>query len=202
MDPETKEQGGQPAETPAVAVNTEHMIPKSRMDELNARMKAAETETARLQSEMKSQRDKELTEQNKWQELAESRATELEKANAKAARTDELEAALLKTVDAQIETIPENMRDFVPSHGTPQERLAWINENAAKLTMPQAPEMDGGAGGKGGAKVALTSTELSIAKAAGMTAEEYTKIKNERETGSAEQNETLSALDEAGLLTG
>ena len=196
---------GLQANSPAVAETTEHMIPKSRMDELNTRMKAAEAEAARLRVEAQTQRDSELTEQKRYQELAESRGVELEAANAKATKVDALEAVLQQTIDARIEDIPENLRDLVPSHGTAQERLAWLNENAAKLTMPQAPDLDGGKGGKGGtgkALPALTPMELRMAKAAGMTPDEYAKIKNDRSTGSTEQNETLNLLDEAGLLTG
>ena len=194
-----------PAATPpAGALSTENMIPQSRFNQVNDRMKAAEDEMGKMRQAMQLQKDTELTEQKRYQELAESRGKELEAANLKAARIDELEAALLQTLDAQVEGLPEKMRKLVPSHGTPQERLAWINENAADLTTPKAPGLDGGAGkgASGGTSPALTNTELTIAKAAGMTAEEYSKIKNDRETGSAEQNETLSALDEAGLLTG
>lgn len=153
---------------PAGALSAENMIPQSRFNQVNDRMKAAEDELAKMQQENQQTRDAKLIEQNRWQEIAESKTAELETANLKAARTDELEAIMLQTLEAQIETIPENMRSIVPSHGTPQERLAWINENAAKLALPQAPDLGGGAGSnnKPEKKIELSHGEQHLAEQA------------------------------------
>lgn len=189
---------------PAEALKTEpETVPYSRLQEVVGQKNKANTEIEELKAQLaeseatrQKQKDAELTEQNRWQELAESRAIELEAANLKATRTDELEAALLQTLEARIEAIPENMRSIVPSHGTPQERLAWLNENAEQLTMPKAPVMDGGAGSHsgGGAQLpTLTAMEKELADQFGMTHEKYAKRKAARLAESDEDISHLSA---------
>lgn len=75
------------APTEAVPLNTEteHMIPKSRFDEVNKNYKAAAAELKKLQRTQEAAATAELEEQGQWKTLAEQGA----------ARTAELEAQVL-----------------------------------------------------------------------------------------------------------
>ena len=207
MDSETNE-----TYPPAGATNTEQQpIPYERFQgvigQKNAALAEVETlkvQMADLQSTQATQRDTELEAQNKWQELAESRAAELEAANVTVSEVESLKATLQQTLDTALAAIPEKMRTLVPSELTIQQQLAYINTNAAMLKMPVAPDLNGGAGGNsrpGQNSKPLTAQELAVAKAAGMTPDEYAKIQNDRDAASGAQNDTMNALAETGLLS-
>ena len=157
---------------------TEHMIPKSRLDEEIEKRKAAEGRLAAMEAETKAETEKRLVEQSQFKELAEKRGVDLVKAQAEAAKVTAYEKTLTEVLAAQIESLPEDKRALVPDELTTQQRLAWIAKNAAILKAPAA--FDIGAGRHGGgedSKVTLTPEEHAVAKSFGLTDEEYFKNK-------------------------
>jgi hypothetical protein len=55
-------------------------IPKHRFDEVNEKYKKAQDRLAEIEAELKKKEEEDLAEKEKWQELAEKRAEEVEKA--------------------------------------------------------------------------------------------------------------------------
>lgn len=94
-------------------------------------------------------------------------------------RAKGLEALIRKSNEQRIAAIPEAMRSLVPVDAmSPEQVAAWLDKNAAVLSKPIAPELDGGAGGAGGGKtVQLSEQEKMIARRVGMTDEEYVNAK-------------------------
>ena len=177
----------QPNTPPAEQVSTppappatqgEHMIPKSRLDEVLALNKTFADRLAALELERKDEVEKRLAEQNQWKELAEKRGAELTEAQGKAAKVAEYEKTLESLLEKQVGEIPEEKRALIPTYGTTQQRLEWIAANRAILTAPKP--FDIGAGRQGGAegkKIELTAEELEVARKFGMTPEDYAKYK-------------------------
>jgi type IV secretory pathway VirB10-like protein len=160
------------------ATQGEHMIPKSRLDEVLALNKTFADRLAALEQERKDEVEKRLAEQNQWKELAEKRGAELTEAQGKAAKVAEYEKTLESLLEKQVGEIPEEKRALIPTYGTTQQRLEWIAANRAILTAPKP--FDIGAGKQGGAegkKIELTAEELEVARKFGMTPEDYAKYK-------------------------
>ncbi len=72
------EQEGAESTPPAEAQTTEHMIPKTRFDQVNEERKRLADELAKRDAESKKLQEEQMTEQQKYKELAEARAAELE----------------------------------------------------------------------------------------------------------------------------
>lgn len=62
----------------------EHMIPKSRFDEVNNKAKSLESKVNEMQEELKKRQEQELKEKEQWKELADQREKELEEYKQKA----------------------------------------------------------------------------------------------------------------------
>ena len=158
------------------ATQGEHMIPKSRFDEINAERQSLAARLAQIEAERQAETEKRLEEQSRWKELAENRAQELAQAKAEAAKVAEYETTLTGLLEKQIADIPEDRRALIPAYGTTQQRLEWIANNRALLTAPQPFPI--GAGRQGGGEnlnVQLTPEELATAKKFGLTPEDYAK---------------------------
>lgn len=74
-------------------------VPYDRFKEVNEARKKAETELAKIRAEEKKRRELELAEQNKWQELAETRENELQEERLQRQR---LEVAMRKGLPAEL----------------------------------------------------------------------------------------------------
>ena len=172
--PETVSPNPAPPATPG----DQHMIPKSRHDEVLEQNRKLSESLAAIETERKAETEKRLAEQNQWKELAEKRGAELADAQAKAAQVDEYEQALSDLFDKQMAESPEDKRGLVPAYGTTKQRLEWISINRALLVAPQPFSI--GAGRQGGADnqpINLSPEEAEVARKFGMTPEEYAKNK-------------------------
>jgi len=115
-----------PPETPETTpTSTETQIPKTRFDEVNERMKAAETKLAENEKLEKERLDKAAEEQGEFKELAEKRKTELDGANATLLQYQERDKAAWK---AQFENIPEDKRKYFSTEDT----AAAVSANITK----------------------------------------------------------------------
>lgn len=174
----------QPVTQPAVQpVNppvqqAEHMVPLTRLNEVIERARKAEERLAQIEAEAKANTEKTLAEQNKYKELYDGRAADLAKAQAEAAKVTHYEATLTAVLAAQIEGIPEDKRQLVPTELPISQQLAWISRNAAILKAPAAFDIGAGRQGGGQSKsVNLTAEEHAVAVAFGMSDAEYAKNK-------------------------
>jgi hypothetical protein len=134
--------------------NNEHMLPKSRFDEINNKYHELQ---AQFDAIVKEKQEKELEVKKKkgeFEELYNTAQQELEtyKTNSKqtSERVEQLEGIIQTLVDTELEAVPENFRDLVPENMTPEQKLSWIT-NAKKKglfgsTQPNKEEQElGGA---------------------------------------------------------
>ena len=133
------------------------------------------TELRKVQEAQEEARKAELAEQQKWQELAQEHEKKVKELEPIKARYEEMLETLRESNKKRIEQIPEAMRDLIPAYDDPTQLAAWLDAAAAKLTKPQAPSLNGGAGrgDRPGDDVVLTSEQLAVAKKMNLTPEQY-----------------------------
>jgi len=156
----------------------EHMIPKSRFDEVNNKARDLEDKLRKFEEERQKEIEARLVEQQQYKELAEKRGKELAEIQAKAQKVDAYEQTLTDVYKASLAELPEDMRDLVPDELTTQQKLNWLSKNKARLLKPNSPNLGAGVRGGGGSDdVKLTPEEMEVAQKFGMKPEEYAKYK-------------------------
>lgn len=115
---------------------SEHMIPKSRFDEINSNYKTVKAQLDQILAE-KAAAEKEAQEkQGKFQELYENTSKEYGDFKAKyesvEGRAKELETVINGLLETKLEAIPQDYHDLIPSNLTPESKLDWINKAEAK----------------------------------------------------------------------
>lgn len=126
---------------------SDHMIPKSRFDEINGELKKLRAELDAREKAERERTEKVLLEQARFQELAEKRGAELAEANAKASKAEAYEAAVNRLLETELASLPEEVRTLVPEDYEPHKKIDWIAKNKALLLKPAPPNI--GAGGIG-----------------------------------------------------
>lgn len=160
---------------------------RSEIDSLQNRLKEVNHESAsrRHQLNEMSERLQKLEEQRQAGLSAEEKLREAQ-ANIDSLkqfedRAKKLEDMIRQSNEQRIAQIPEHMRSLVPD-GSPADVAAYLDRNAALLTKPIAPDLDGGAGsGSGTRQPALTDEEKQIARRTGISEEAYAQRKAEIE---------------------
>lgn len=180
MSEETKveeEKEGIKEETPAEAQKPEeHMIPKSRFDDVNQKYKDAEKRLKALEKSAQDAETARLKESEDYKALYEKEQAKVLELQPKADGADSAHATLKEVLEAQIEAIPENKRSLVPDALSTEQQLAWIARNREQLG--KSAQFDIGAGEKGGTgdkSVTLSQEDAAMAKKMGMSHEEYAK---------------------------
>ena len=171
-------EGAQTTTDESKNTGTEHMIPKSRFDEVNKKAKELEDKLNKFNEERQKEIEARLVEQQQYKELAEKRGKELAEAQAKAKKVEDYEQTLADVYKASLSELPEDMRDLVPEELTTQQKLNWLSKNKARLLKPNSPDLGAGKRGGGGSDdVKLTPEEMEVAQKFGMKLEEYAKYK-------------------------
>lgn len=176
-EPNTNEQVQQTS--PAGAQNSEHMIPKSRFDEVNNKYKEAMSKLEERERVDREAAEKRLEESQRYKELSDQRAQQIVELQSKADKADQQESALQAVLDARVQEIPEDMRDVVPE-GDVIFKLNWITRNMSKILKPVAPDIGAGTIGSNNIqtnRIELSPEEREVAKKFGMSEEEYAKYK-------------------------
>jgi len=126
-------------------------------DALRAELEAARKEAAKYRTQLRQQEKaasdaeaKRMAEEGKYKDLYESIKPKAEAAAALQERLDAITAQTQAANARRIEAIPENMRSLVPAYDDPLKVAEWLDANAAILSKPAAPPLDGRAGGNGG----------------------------------------------------
>jgi ribonucleoside-triphosphate reductase len=154
----------------------EHMIPKSRFDEVNNANKELKARLEALESASKAAAEKQMVDNQKFEELANVRLAEIEALRPKAAIAEESEKALREFLETQIEELPEHLRIAVPKFGTIKERLDFLKTIKPVIAKPKA--FDIGAGRNGGEApegIMLTPEQAKVADRLGIKHEDYAK---------------------------
>lgn len=163
---------GSGEDTPAVAKNTDtpesHMIPKSRFDEVNKKLKELQSAQAKAEAERLKAEEAQLKEQNRYKELYEA---EQKRATEAAARMAELER---QTTAREVATAAGIGQLWQRLQGSTKEEMeADAKALVAILPKPAAPNLDAGKSGK-----PSTVNELELRQQAirmGVNPDEYLK---------------------------
>lgn len=156
--------------------NTEHMIPKSRLDEALERARKAEEMLAQVQTTAQAAEQERLKKQGEWQQIADNALKENEVLKSFRQRTEMLEGTIKAANEALIAQVPDSMKKLIPVDYPPERLQLWLNENWRMLTVPPSPNIDAGAGVGSGAKpINLTPEQLQVAKQLGVSPEAYAK---------------------------
>lgn len=157
----------------------EHLIPKSRLDEVIAQRDAATKKAEALEKAQQEAERKRLEELNDYKKLYETTQTELTSLKPKADQVDAYEKTMGEILEAQVAELPEEFRDIVPDGLSTKQKLDWLAKNKAKFM--KAEPFDIGAGrrgtGKPDKKTELTADEKEAAHLFHMTDEDYAKNK-------------------------
>lgn len=113
----------------------ENFIPKSRFDEINNKNKELQDQIDKI-NKSKTQADLDSKKKNgEFENLYNDTHNELETTKEQYSKTSErvsqLEGLIQVMVDAEMENVPEDLRDLVPENFTAEQKLSWIT-NAKK----------------------------------------------------------------------
>lgn len=142
-------EAAQPSAQPPAAVNTpdsgaEPMIPKSRFDEVNKKLKQIETDMAKAQKEREQAEAAALAEQGKFKELYETVNGELQTIRPYKERYESMIEQVKANNVKRIESYPEDRRSLVPDFDDPLKLQDWLNTNEKHLAKVPAPDLNGG----------------------------------------------------------
>lgn len=188
-------------ETPSESGRTEISDLPSDIQALikGLRSEAAERrrENDQLAKQMREQRDAELAEQQRWQELAEQRGAELDQLKNVQEHATTLEQTVQGVLDAQLADLPPEVQKAVQDMpGTAYQKLDWLSANRATITRAPAPNMHAGPRGDDlPLDAKLTPMEEIIMQQSGMSREAWIKNKRKREKQQqGGQNDLLERL--------
>lgn len=129
------------ATTPAVAIPTEtpaeHLIPKSRFDEVNEKLRKLEADAAaKAKADQKAEEER-LARDAQWQQLSESRKAKIDELMPQVELATKLSAMVLEQYDAEIKAWPEQVRNMAPADDADVlVKLDWM-----KRAKPLATEL-------------------------------------------------------------
>ncbi len=92
-------------------------------------------------------------EQGEYRQLYETAKERLARLEPLEERMTALTEATTAANEKRVKALPEAMRSLVPEYDDPFKLAAWLDANAAVLTKPLAPSLDGRAAGNGAATV-------------------------------------------------
>jgi DNA repair exonuclease SbcCD ATPase subunit len=195
MADETTNEGTQ-SPPPAGALPTENAVPQSRFNQVVSERNAAREQMAELQRQIEEIKTAQLAEKEDFRTLYEETKATLDQVQPKASQVDEWRNAVLETVQAQIEQLPEDVRDLVPEYEDPRQTLLWLNKNAAKLTRTPAPNMHAGARGDDvPPETILTPLDAMLARSANMTTEQWQEQKKKQQARDTDPSGDRGILD-------
>lgn len=128
--------------TDKAETNEDHMIPKSRFDEVNEsykemkkEMDAFKEQQSKAEKERQEKEKEEAEKRGEYEQLykqaqTDFEATEQEKTAAKE-RVESLESVINGLLETKLESIDEDYHDLIPENLTPEQKLNWVN-NAEK----------------------------------------------------------------------
>lgn len=130
--------------------NTEHMIPKSRLDEVLGERNELRERLAALESAQQQQQTKELEEREQFRELYEQAQQQLAQMETVQQQASRFQEALATTNAARLDRLPDNLRALAPSYDDPIQMSEWLDRASAAAPMkPTPPSLDGGSGDGG-----------------------------------------------------
>lgn len=158
----------------------EHMIPKSRLDEVLDRELKAKERADELERKLIEVEKQQLEATNNYKQLYENSQAELAKVKPIAGTVEESTKALGLVLAAQVLEIPETHRALIPSELPVVKQLEWIAKNKTLLSKTRPTDIGVGSGSfseDNSAAPVLSEEEAAFARSYGMKPEEYIKNK-------------------------
>jgi hypothetical protein len=113
----------------------ENFIPKTRFDEVNNKYKELQEQLDALNNQKEQEELENKKKKGEFENLYNDTQQELENTKETfkqtSERVEQLEGIIQTLVDAELEAVPEDMRDLVPENFTAEQKLSWIT-NAKK----------------------------------------------------------------------
>lgn len=152
-------------------------VPYDRFKSVNEQRAELEAKLKKYEEAEAKRKQEELEAQGKWQEIVND-------LKPKAAQVDAYKATLEKYLAGELEAIPEEYRDLVPT-GDVTASLEWIANAKAKglFSRQPAPNMDAGARGDARDTVELTPGELAMARRMGIDPKKMIETKKREQRG-------------------
>lgn len=135
------------ATTPAAAENAEtpaeHMIPKSRFDEVNEKLRKLEADAAKREQEQQKAEEERMAQDAEWQKLADQRKAKVDELSPRAELAEKLSAMVLEQYTAEIAEWPEQVKTMAPADDADVlTKLDWMKRAkplAVELMEDKAP---------------------------------------------------------------
>ena len=129
--------GKENTETKAENTNAnEHMIPKSRFDEINNAYKEMKTQIEELEVARKEKETKDAEAKGEFENLYKTAQTELETKASEyanvAERVESLEGVINELLETKLQAIDKDFHDLIPADMKPEQKLSWVNTAEAK----------------------------------------------------------------------
>lgn len=143
--PQQNQPSAPSAETQNTDTGAEHMIPKSRFDEVNSRLRAMEQAQAKAQAEREEAERKAAEEQGEFRKLYEGTTAQLSALKPKAELADKLAERFMSQLKAEVDAWPEEVKALLPTE--PTDVIAF--EDAVVRARPLAKKLTAPVGGNG-----------------------------------------------------
>lgn len=131
QDPKAGQQGNDDSQN-----KQENMIPKSRFDEVNTKFKELQEQLDKINKEKEQAQLDAKKKNGEFEELYTTANQELEQTKTQfeqtSQRVGQLEGIIQTLVDAELEAVPEALRDLVPENFTAEQKLTWITQAKQK----------------------------------------------------------------------
>lgn len=144
------------------------------MKTLRAEAKQRRLDATKAESDRQAAEAARLEADAKWQEAAQAYKKQLDDLAPKAQRVDAADQFLKDMAARRIAALPKQFQALVPEYDDPLKTLAWLEANAATLSLPNPPPMgQGDQSDKAIKTVELTPAQKQMAKNLKMTEEKY-----------------------------
>ncbi|MCP4933351.1 MAG: hypothetical protein GY927_03895 [bacterium] len=139
--------GGDTSEQPT----QEHMIPKSRFDEVNAKLRELIAAQEKADKATAAAQQKALEEQNEFKTLYEQAQATINELKPVQVKYDAYLNTATESNAKRIESLPEHLKAIVPDYDDPLKLASWLDSSASLLqeAKPKAPNLNAGASSNG-----------------------------------------------------
>lgn len=120
-----------------------------------------------------------LADEKQWEALAGKYKTQIDELAPRADRLDAMEQFVRDMAQKRIDALPTQWQNAVPEFSDPLQTLDWLEKSAPLMAQTPPPNLNPGAQGDSSkpSTSSLMPEDLALAKAAGMTPEQFAQYK-------------------------
>lgn len=146
----------------------DHMIPKSRFDEVNQRSKELQEKLDALLADKLDAERKSQEEAGEYQKLYETTSKEFTEFKAQfesaESRNKSLEGVINGLLETKLLSIPDKFHDLIPDNLTPEAKLEWISKAETKGLFGKEPQQPIGEQTNGNEQTGITKEQFQKMK--------------------------------------